>query len=103
METHSSTSEDLNFEKYFFSLQHNGVTGQLGASVLSWLTSVALHRVTKGVARMKNKLIVKTIGYGVLSTTAVLLEGHEYVGRENRCLSRRPVTLSKSNTRGATP
>ena len=52
---------------------------------------------------MKNNLIVKTIGYGVLSTTAVLLEGHEYVGRENRCLSRRPVTLSKSNTRGATP
>ena len=57
------------------SLQYNGVTGCLGASMLSWSVTKVLNKITERIKPMKNYITIHVVGLGVLVSTAVLLEG----------------------------
>ena len=56
-------------------MQYNGVTGAVGASVLSWFVSQVLTTVTKEITSMKDYLMTKVIGLGSFVCSAVLLMG----------------------------
>lgn len=56
------------------SLQYNGVTGCLGASMLSWSVTKVLNKITERIKSMKNYITIHVVGLGALVSTAVLLE-----------------------------